>query len=697
MTDDYDELRKEHDAKLRSLGGFLESENRSFDLDERRALNPILNSLRKDTQRYTDRELLGEGGEKRIFKVRDTSTDRIVAMARPRARSSDEDKEEFLREARLTACLQHPNILTIHDQGVDEEGVPFFVMELVRGEDLKDIVDGLRSGEASFKTRYPRERLIEIFIKVCDAISYAHSRGVVHLDVKPANIKVGPFGEVLVCDWGLSRILTSGFDADVDSGLEGDYPNSDLLNDLAPSGLVKGTPGFIAPEQADGTLRLTERTDVYSLGALLYYLLSFREPVSGGSPAVMLEHTTKGNVGPLNGSALEQAIPKGLEAVVMKALSLHPESRYGSVRALREELDRHVLGFPTKAQKASLIVRMTYLFKRRPAVFFVSGFSLLLLVCALAVSSIQIEQSRREAVEARDLARENLRLYEEEAIRSKSFDDNMRSAALSLQNQETFLDATGKEQLLEFQLKEGNASSEERAEMANRLGMLHFVRQRFKEAVIAFESGGVDLEDNAFYGLALEYEAYVSAEKRWLDPSQLRDIVLGLSASHDKVCYAMAFYYFRGAEEKGSPESLLPLVESLLDRLNHRGRIAETSDSLRLRQTENGLSLSLSGSGYSVLHVPLPVFRNNSNLLRPLKLYSLDVSGGLLLEMSQLLGSGIKELNIANIRALPDAQLARVRQLELDRLVHSLEISDQRLNSMLPGVELIRVEGEGGA
>lgn len=690
MDEDYEKLENEHEAKWRNLGDFLDLGNRRIDNEERRALNPILESLKKEPQKYIEKELIGEGGEKQIFKVRDTRTDRIVAMARPRSMATNEEKEQFLREARLTACLEHPNILTIHDQGVDEEGIPFFTMEFVRGDDLEEIVDRLRVGDTDYEKRYTRERLIEIFIKICDAISYAHSRGVAHLDLKPANVKVGPFGEVQVCDWGLSRILTEGFDAPfVDGDGDHDFPNSDLLNDLSPSGLAKGTPGFIAPEQADGSLRVTERTDVYSLGAILYYLIRYREPVVGSTSSEVLRKTVLGKIELGNRS---QVVPRRLEAVAMKALSVDPENRYESVLELRKELELYLLGFPTKAQKAGPFVRLEYLFKRRPAVFFISGISVVLLALALGVSSVQIEQSRREAVEARDKAEKNLNLYVEETERSRRLDDRMRAATLGFHNQETFLDAAGKESLLKFQLEEGNLPADARLEMSLRLAMLHFVRQRFDQSVVAFENSGEQIEDNLFYALAAKYQTAESNTKRWLNPYDVKDVLLEIPPRFDDVCYAMAFYYFRGSLAKGHPEDLLRVIEVLLDRLNHRGKEEETLHTLSLSDSPRGLSLSLSGTAYSFLHLPIPVFKESSNLLNALGLYALDISDSSISDLTQVTGSGIRELNISGISRVPSSQLESIRQLGLLRLIHSLETPDAELERLFPKVELVRVD-----
>ena len=149
-------------------------------------------SLATATERYTHKELLATGGMKEIYKVYDTKMKRFIAMARLIPDSDEELAEVFLKEAALTASLEHPNIISVYDFGINENLDPFFTMELKVGESLDEIID---------EEKADLNELLEIFVKVCDAISYAHSNNVIHLDLKPDNIQVGKYGEVQVCDW----------------------------------------------------------------------------------------------------------------------------------------------------------------------------------------------------------------------------------------------------------------------------------------------------------------------------------------------------------------------------------------------------------------------------------------------------------------------------------------------------------------
>lgn len=685
MSEEFSQLSAEYQRKWRALGDFLDPRNRELDDDERSALNPILHSLRRETEHY---ETLGEiaaGGEKQILRVRDHMTNRVVAMARPLAHATDDEKERFLREARITACLQHPNIISIYDLGIDKNEVPFFVMEFIQGDTLQDIVSKLAAGDTDYRARYPRLRLIQIIAKVGDALAYAHAKGVAHLDLKPANIKVGPFGEVHLCDWGLARVFTSGFDRATDS--DDDLPNSDLLNDLVPRGYLRGTLGFLAPEQADGHATGSALTDVYSLGALLYYTLTHRAPIESVNDEQIRQRTLHGQIKPAHQIA---NVPAGLQAVLRRALALHPADRYATIGELNRELEQHLLGYPTTAQKAGVLVRLEHLFRRRPALFLVSGLSLGLLSLALALSSLRIDQARRDAVASRDIAESNLRLYLRENARSEALGANILSAADELENPQNYLDAAGKSRLLAFQLNQPDITPADRIGIAERIAMLAFVRFQFDEAITAFERSGSDLAKNPFYSISLKYRNEVQSDPTWPQPDVLRDIVMTLPNRYDTVNFAMAFYYFQMPQSRANPDALLPLIEVLLDRLNHKGRINERTPELRLEHQPSGLSLDLSRQNYSIFNLPLPVIKRHRNVLYPLGLHSLSFSHGVLTDMIQLQGSDIKELNIAGLPDFPDAQLRLLQRLQLTRIIHNLEQTDEELKQLLPEVEFVR-------
>ena len=230
---------------------------------------PIYSSLSQETWRYQGESLIARGGMKSIYKAYDPKTSRYIAIAKLHEASPEELFEPFLREARLTSFLEHPNIISIYDIGLDEESLPFFTMELKTGEGFDKIIkkEHLKSEDALSADSL--RSLLNIFLKICEAMAYAHSKNVLHLDLKPENIQVGHYGEVLLCDWGLGKIFGSEDKADFDQLLL----NPDLINNMTLNGELKGTPGYMAPEQIKGQSELkTKQADIYALGSILYTL-----------------------------------------------------------------------------------------------------------------------------------------------------------------------------------------------------------------------------------------------------------------------------------------------------------------------------------------------------------------------------------------------------------------------------------------
>ena len=272
------------------------------------------------TARYELGALLGRGGLGVVRQARDQLLHREVALKVMRP-----DKEEramsFWREARVTARLDHPGIVPVYDAGTIE-GSPFFTMKKVEGHTLRQ---ALKKGRlASVGER------IELFLRACDAIAYAHDKGWIHRDLKPSNIMVGRFGEVLIVDWGLAWELGS---------------------DEPP--VRAGTLAFAAPEQVGGKPH-DERADVYALGGVLWYLLAERSPWHGEANSSLLERVSQGaTFVPPRG-----VLPRELDAVVRKALAARPRDRYPSVAELREDLRRYRDGEEVQAASYSPLRRL---------------------------------------------------------------------------------------------------------------------------------------------------------------------------------------------------------------------------------------------------------------------------------------------------------------------------------------------------
>ncbi|MCM8530690.1 MAG: serine/threonine protein kinase, partial [Lentisphaeraceae bacterium] len=300
--------------------------------------SPMCEQLAKISKSYTDEHVIAKGGMKSISRVFCESTQRYVAKATLNEPEKLELRDAFIREARLTALLDHPNIIKIYDIALSENGEPFFTMELKTGSCLSQYL----------KENHSKSELLGIFIKICDAISYAHSRQILHLDLKPENIQVGSFGEVIVCDWGIGRILTNN-NNDESAEL---LLDADMLNHCTLYGEAKGTPGYMAPEQLQAENK-SEQTDIYSLGALLFSLLC-PERFEGKTTEEIL------NEKPEVQSFKMAGIPNSLKAVINKAMAQLPEQRYDSVEALQSDVLLYLNEYPTEAQGAGFLTQASF-------------------------------------------------------------------------------------------------------------------------------------------------------------------------------------------------------------------------------------------------------------------------------------------------------------------------------------------------
>lgn len=353
------------------------------------AESPLYGQLCSFQERYGEAEFIAVGGMKRILKVLDRHGNRHVAMARLHEDASELLFDPFIREARLTALLEHPNIISVHDVGVDKEGKPYFTMDLKVGDGLDVELQKALAGGG-----YPLSDRLEIFLKVCDAITYAHSRDVVHLDLKPANIQVGHYGEVLVCDWGLAKLIGGTDEIDDDVLL-----NPDLLSGMTVYGRVKGTPGYMAPEQIRGGAR-DKRTDIYALGALLYAVLTCRPPLDGDTDT-MLQAAVSGDIAPPTERG--SGVPEGLSAVVMKAMALEPADRYASVSDLITDVRAFLDGFSPVAHESGLSNELLLFYRRHRvscnlAAVFVA---VVVVVTALFVDRLSAKRVQAETLAAR--------------------------------------------------------------------------------------------------------------------------------------------------------------------------------------------------------------------------------------------------------------------------------------------------------
>jgi serine/threonine-protein kinase len=293
--------------------------------------------------RYEIVERIGRGGMGVIDVALDREIGRKVALKslRPEAAASEIKRERFLQEARLTGRLEHPNIIPVYDIGRGGDGSAYFAMKLVRGVTLRDVLRSLAAHEPKAEAEYGRVNLLLSFQKMCQGMAYAHSRGVVHRDLKPENIMLGDYGEVLVMDWGIAKVLASP-DGAKNKGLAPDTISSLRRGpgeQHTRPGAVLGSVRFMAPEQAMGRIdEIDCRSDVYSLGAILYEILTLEPPFDGPNARDILMKVREGTLVPPRKRTPERDIPQMLEAVVLRAMAREKDGRYANAQELSRAL-----------------------------------------------------------------------------------------------------------------------------------------------------------------------------------------------------------------------------------------------------------------------------------------------------------------------------------------------------------------------
>ncbi len=287
--------------------------------------------------RYNLGESVVQGSTSTIFEAYDTSLARDIAIKvmRPECQTNAPQVLRFIREAQLTSQLQHPNILPIYELNLDEQSQLYFTTRFVEGESLSTILENLTTGEPRTLARYHLPALLAVFQKVCDAVAFAHSRGVVHCGLRPDAITVGRHGEVFVVNWNFAGILAVNEDG---------APFPQPVH-AAPADGPSYTTAYSAPEQADGSESFSPRTDVYALGGILYMLLTLHTPLPESSEAALIAFILSGDIDPAATRVKTPLphcprghVPEPLAALAMKALSLRPADRPGSVHALQNEI-----------------------------------------------------------------------------------------------------------------------------------------------------------------------------------------------------------------------------------------------------------------------------------------------------------------------------------------------------------------------
>lgn len=422
--------------------------------------------------RYIPQQLHAQGGLGAVYKATDSELNREVALKeiRPEFAGHAESRARFVLEAEVTGGLEHPGIVPVYGLGHHEDGRPFYAMRFIRGRSLKEAIDqfhqttvtsppALRgplggaleeSASGGTESAKPKlsvanttngkhaagatgpdfsglefRKLLGRFIDVCQAVGYAHSRGVLHRDIKPGNIMLGKYGETLVVDWGLAKVQGRTESATVPGEMTL-QPSSG--SGVAPTiaGQAMGTPAYMPPEQAAGRLdQLGPASDVYSLGATLYHLLTGQTPFQSSDVNLLLNEVQNGTFAAPR--SIQPAVPESLQAVCLKAMSLRPADRYESPQDLAEEIERFLADEAVNAIREPLSIRARRWVRKHQVFATSTAAAIIVGMITLSVMIIVVTDKNRDLGAAKFAAETNARSAETQRDRAEQNEEAARA------------------------------------------------------------------------------------------------------------------------------------------------------------------------------------------------------------------------------------------------------------------------------
>ncbi|MEY3173466.1 MAG: Serine/threonine-protein kinase PknD [Planctomycetota bacterium] len=314
--------------------------------------------VRNGFMRYRDFQPLTQGGEAVLRTCLDENLGRTVVMKTllPQYQNLETYQKRFLREARVTAQIPHPCTIPVYELSRDAEGNAYFTMKRLRGRDLSEILDRIAEGDPEFISRYPLQAIINALLHCAQCLAFAHNQGVVHRDMKPANIMIGDYGEIMVMDWGLAKVSSMKDNEEFSQLLRSGQQN--IPGRLTGRGDVQGTPFYMSPEQAVETGDVDERSDIFNMGIILFEVLTSESYVSGRNFREIRRRLQEDPVRSPRSVAPGKNIPPELNAICVKALQKNPADRYQKMSDFENDLRAWLCGTPVSVYQQPLLRRL---------------------------------------------------------------------------------------------------------------------------------------------------------------------------------------------------------------------------------------------------------------------------------------------------------------------------------------------------
>lgn len=423
------------------------------------------------------------GGLSQISIALDEELRRKVAFKQLLERHSADPqcRSRLLLEGEITGSLEHPGIVPVYGMGLYPDGRPFYAMRFIRGESLREAIKRVHQAQtaASDPTEVNLEfrRLLTHFVAISNTMNYAHSRGVLHRDLKPDNVMLGKYGEVLVVDWGLAKAI-GWKEGEMPAGADPHEQPLPAMGASTEMGKVMGTPAYMSPEQAEGRPdELGPASDIYSLGATLYCLLTNQPPFRGDDIRVLLDNLRQAKFP--RPRELDRHVPRGLEAVCLKAMALRPADRYATARALAEDIEHWLADEPVVAYRDTVVERLFRWARRHRSWTRAGAVALILVAVVSVVASALVNRARQQAI---NFAERNRVLAEKEERARHEATDRLVEAQNAV---DTWL--TGMSEALAYY----PGVQEARKELLRRAAADYerFVRQRSDDPALETERG----------------------------------------------------------------------------------------------------------------------------------------------------------------------------------------------------------------